>query len=150
MKLHDELMKHMDQLIVRIAPAVSGEAKKDEKEQKQDAAALQSGRQDRPPPTGLDEVRTAAADLSTQLRAEGSAFRRFAWVFAIAVIPMAAALGIVAQREFGIMPALPEIDPTGGWKDIVWEDYGEEISHCRGMENAGAGTCVVTVTPPGR
>ena len=149
-KLHDELMKHMDYLIVRIAPAVSGEAKKDEKEQKQDAAALQSGRQDRPPPTGLDEVRTAAADLSTQLRAEGSAFRRFAWVFAIAVIPMAAALGIVAQREFGIMPALPEIDPTGGWKDIVWEDYGEEISHCRGMENAGGGACVVTVTPPGR
>ena len=150
MTLHDELMKHMDQLIVRIASAVSGGEKKDEKEQEQDAAAQPAERQDRPPPTGLEEVRTAAADLSTQLRAEGSAFRRFAWVFALVAIPMAVALGIVAQREFGLMPALPEIDPTGGWKDIVWEDYGEDISHCRGMENAGVGTCVVTVTPPGQ
>ena len=148
MTLHDELMKHMDQLIVRIAPAVSGGEKKDEKEQEQDAAAQPAERQDRLPPTGAEEVRTAAADLSTQLRAEGSAFRRFAWVFALVAIPMAVALGIVAQREFGLMPALPETDPTGGWKDIVWEDYGEDISHCRGMENAGVGPCVVTVTPP--
>lgn len=148
--LHDEVMQHMDQLIVRIASAVSGGEKKDEKEKEQTATAQPSERQDRPPPTGLDEVRTAAADLSTQLRAEASAFRRFAWVFALIAIPMAVALGVVAQREFGLMPALPEIDPTGGWKDIVWEDYGEEISHCRGMENAGGGTCVVTVTPPGQ
>ena len=60
---------------------------------------------------------------------------------------MAVALGVFVQHEYTLMPVTPP-HPTMGWKDLVWDDYGAEIASCRGLENAGAGVCVITITPP--
>ena len=142
-KQHAEIMGHVDQLILRLADMLPGGT-----DEAPAAADDQAEGSLHPPPTQLDEVRTAAADLSTQLRVEGSAFRRFAWIaagIAAVAIPMALALGIFVQREYALMPAA---DPTAGWKDLVWDDYGSAIAECRGLENAGVGECVITIAPP--
>ncbi len=39
------------------------------------------------------------------------------------------------------MPAAPAPDPTGGWKDTVWGNYGHDSAECMGLEDAGLG-CV--------
>ena len=143
MKQHTEVMGHVDKLIIRVAGMLPGGPKEETTE-----GDAQSAGSARPPPTGLDDVRTAAADLSTQLRAESRSFRRFAWIGAATAIPMALALGIFVQHEYTLMPDPPPPDTTMGWKDLIWSAYGIEIADCLKREELGAGECIITITPP--
>ena len=147
MKQHAEVMGHVDKLIIRVAGMLPGGPKEETTEED-----VPAGAPTRPPPTGLDDVRAATADLSKQLRVEGSAFRRFAWIAAAisaAAIPMAVALGIFAQHEYGLIPAPPPPPaPNQEWKELIWNDYGRAIADCLLLEDAGAGECIITITPP--
>ena len=142
LRQHAEVMGHVDKLIITVAEKLSPPPETPDEEGEQASA----------PPrllsAELEEVRTAAADLSKQLRAERSGFVRFAWIGAAAAtvaLPAMLALGIFLQQEYAIME-VP--DPSLGWKDRIWEEMGPDIAGCLNLEDGGAGDCVVTVTPP--
>ena len=142
LRQHAEVMGHVDKLIITVAEKLSPPPETPDEEGEQATA----------PPrllsAELEEVRTAAADLSKQLRAERSGFVRFAWIGAAAAtvaLPAMLALGIFLQQEFAIMEVR---DPSFGWKDRIWEEMGPDIAGCLNLEDGGAGDCVVTVTPP--
>ena len=67
---------------------------------------------------------------------------------ATVALPLALGLGILIQQQFTLL-AMP--DPTRGWKDRVWDRFGQEIRLCMFREIAGEGDCVIdvaTFTPP--
>ena len=131
--------------------AMLGPRKKEEKDEdgKKTQAEAKAPAQPRLPPPEIAAVKTAAADLSRQLRAERRSFTRFAWIAAAALgiaLPVALALGILIQHEY-VLLAAPD-DPTMGWKDRVWSEIGPEASRCISKEDSGSGDCIITITPP--
>ena len=87
-------------------------------------------------------IRLHTADFHRARAAERSAFARFAWAALLAAAPALVAAGLLIQQQFGV---LPDADPTGGWRDWVWERYGAEIAACQIRKAAGDGECAVTI-----
>ena len=58
-------------------------------------------------------------------------------------------LGVWVQSEHGLLPAH---DPTGGWRDYIWENYGSAIEDCHREAQATGRPydCPLSVPPPPR
>ncbi len=71
------------------------------------------------------------------------------WVGPVVVLvvlaPVLVGAGLLIQSRF---PLLPRADPTGGWKDHVWEQYGPALVECyrrAQATEAGRTDCAVEV-----
>ena len=60
-----------------------------------------------------------------------------------AALPVLFALGVLVEQRYQVIPVH---DPTGGWKDHVWNRYGADLVDCtqRIAAAAGGGRCSVT------
>ena len=73
--------------------------------------------------------------------------RWWAWLFIILVAPAFLALGLLVEQRYQVIPL---DDPTGGWRDHVWERYGREIVDCVQVARGERGevACTFKVRPP--
>lgn len=74
-----------------------------------------------------ERMRVHAADF--QRSGEAGSLRRRRWRTAAlaAVVPAALLLGLLAQKEFGVVPMG---DPSRGWTPWIWENHGRDIVGC--------------------
>ena len=58
-------------------------------------------------------------------------------------------LGVWLQSKYGLAPAH---DPTGGWRDYIWQEYGSAILDCKRKAQASGrpSDCPLSVPPPPR
>lgn len=74
--------------------------------------------------TGL---RTHMADFGRWVEAGRRARRRWAALAMAAAVPALLLLGVLVEKEFQVIPLH---DPSGGWRDHIWEEYGRRIADC--------------------
>ena len=74
-----------------------------------------------------ERMRVHAADF--QRSGEAGSLRRRRWRTAAlaAIVPAALLLGLLAQKEFGVVPMG---DPSSGWTPWIWENHGRDIVGC--------------------
>ena len=97
-------------------------------------------------------VREALQETAAVVRTRRSRSRRFWLGLAGAVLLgllVCFGLGVWLQSKYGLAPAH---DPTGGWRDYLWQQYGSAIVDCkRKAEAAGRPfDCRLSVPPPPR
>lgn len=99
-----------------------------------DAAAKTAGNVEQLATTGsqfLADFETARGKALKEARQEWTRIRRLtvpALALALVLaVPSAVVVGAVAQSEIGV---LEPYDDTGGWKDGVWDRYGQTIKNC--------------------
>ena len=103
----------------------------------------------------FDELRTMKEDLDRRMRQNVDGMtanirllaRWRLWIvaaFLIVASPSFILSGLLAQKEWEIFT--PE-DPTRGWKDAVWNDYGSAIQDCMltSRKNGTRVECALTV-----
>ena len=69
---------------------------------------------------GRSEVRAA-------IRRELTSTRRWTTPALVLAMPLLVFAGAMGQNEYGL---IKRYDETGGWKDGVWDRYGEEVKDC--------------------
>ena len=74
-----------------------------------------------------ERMRVHAADFHRS--GEAGSLRRRRWRAAAlaAVVPAALLLGLLAQKEFGVVPMH---DPSRDWSPWIWENHGRAIVGC--------------------
>ena len=74
-----------------------------------------------------EQMRVHAADF--QRSGEAGSLRRRRWRAAAlaAAVPAALLLGLLAQKEFDVVPMG---DPSSGWSPWIWENHGRAIVGC--------------------
>lgn len=97
-------------------------------------------------------VREALQETAAVVRTRRSRSRRFWLGLAGAVLLgllVCFGLGVWLQSKYGLAPAH---DPTGGWRDYLWQQYGSAIVDCtRKAEASGRPfDCRLSVPPPPR
>ena len=90
-------------------------------------------------------VRVCVADFHRWQETARRATGRLALALAVAAPPVLLSFGMVAQQSWEL---LPRHDPTGGWKDYVWERYGGRLVDCtrRAEERGGRLVCEIATS----
>ena len=82
------------------------------------------------------ELRNYRSDLARWVEQDRRSRRRWTALAIAAGFPACLLLGVLAQQRFEVVPLN---DPTGGWRQHVWERYGQRIVGCAAQAmNAGA------------
>ena len=95
--------------------------------------------------SGVVEALSACqADLSRQRELDGRVRR---WTLLVAVALGGPALLLAGTFAGQRWEVLPMQDATGGWRDHVWERYGEDLVGCvrRGLREGSSFECVIDV-----
>ena len=97
-------------------------------------------------------VREALQETAAVVRTRRSRSRRFWLGLAGAVVLgllVCFGLGVWLQSEYGLLPAH---DPTAGWRDYIWRQYGSAIKDCERKARASGRPvdCRLSVPPPPR
>ncbi len=87
-------------------------------------------------------LRLHVADFHRARAIERRAFHRFALLTALISAPALFILGVLFQQQFDI---LPDPDPSGGWRDWVWDRYGSQIADCVSRRRAAGKECPVSI-----
>ncbi len=87
-------------------------------------------------------LRLHVADFHRARAIERRAFHRFALLTAFISAPALFILGVLFQQQFDI---LPDPDPSGGWRDWVWDHYGSQIADCVIRSAAASKECLVSI-----
>ena len=92
-----------------------------------------------------NHVRVCVADFHRWQETARRATGRLAVALAVAAPPVLFSLGMVVQQSWEL---LPRHDPTGGWKDYVWERYGGRLVDCtrRAEERGGSLVCEIATS----
>ena len=97
-------------------------------------------------------VREALQETTAVVRTRRSRSRRFWLSLAGAVLLgllVCFGLGVWLQSKYGMAPAH---DPTEGWRDYIWQQYGSAILDCKRKAQASGRPfdCRLSVPPPPR
>ena len=97
-------------------------------------------------------VREALQETTAVVRTRRRRSRRFWLGLAGAVLLgllVCFGLGVWLQSKHGLAPAH---DPTGGWRDYIWQQYGSAIQDCKRKAEATGRPfdCRLSVPPPPR
>lgn len=92
-----------------------------------------------------NHVRVCVADFHRWQETARRATGRLAAALLVTGLPVLFSLGMVAQQSWEL---LPMHDPTGGWKDYVWERHGGEIVSCtrRAQERGASAVCTIATS----
>ena len=95
-------------------------------------------------------VREALQETAAVVRTRRGRSRRFRLSLAGAVLLgllVCVGVGVWLQSKHGL---LPPHDPTGGWRDHIWESYGSAIQDCERKAEASGRPfdCRLSVPPP--
>lgn len=74
-----------------------------------------------------EAVAGQAGDFARWAKAELRLTRWLPWAALAASVPAFLLLGMLAQKEFEVVP--PH-DPSGGWRGWIWEEHGPAIVQC--------------------
>ena len=72
-------------------------------------------------------IGTYMADFGRWAELERRGRRRWSAIAVAVAVPAFFLLGMLVEQEFLIIPL---DDPTGGWRNHVWENYGRKIVDC--------------------
>ena len=78
--------------------------------------------------TGLKKrMRTQRADFGRWVEAERRARRLWLTLAMTAAVPAALLFGVLLEMQFQVIPLH---DSSGGWREIIWHEYGQRIVDC--------------------
>ncbi len=75
----------------------------------------------------MKELRTHRVDFDRWVEAARRARRRWLALAMAAGVPAALVFGILLEMQFQVIPLH---DPSGGWREIIWHEYGPRIVDC--------------------
>ena len=92
-----------------------------------------------------DHVRVCVADFHRWQETARLATGRLALAVAVVAPPVLFALGVLAEQRWEL---LPMHDPTGGWKDYVWQRFGGELVDCtrKAQMRGGGAACAIATS----
>ena len=72
-------------------------------------------------------MRTQRADFGRWVEAERRARRLWLTLAMTAAVPAALLFGVLLEMQFQVIPLH---DSSGGWREIIWHEYGQRIVDC--------------------
>ena len=72
-------------------------------------------------------MRTQRADFGRWVEAERRARRLWLTLAMTAAVPAALLFGVLLEMQFQVIPLH---DSSGGWREIIWHEYGRQIVDC--------------------
>ena len=92
-------------------------------------------------------LRTHRADFGRWVEAERRARRLWLTLAMTAAVPAALLFGVLLEMQFQVIPLH---DSSGGWREIIWHEYGPRIVDCEyEAKRTGAKVdCLLVVNKP--